>query len=373
MKTVRKSVTALVICVLTVISSLITVSADTTINDTLNTIATDIKYCAVYDMEEQRFLYTKNADTHISIASTTKLMTCLVVLSVFSPDDIIEVGSEINLAKYNSSSSYIRQGDKMRVTALLAALLLPSGNDAAYTAAVNTARQHSGNYSMDNNSAVKYFCNLMVEEAKRLGCENTYFVNPEGWDDPNHYSTVYDMTKIALAAADNAVITSIANIHSNSFYFIEGSAQPGRFWENTNLLLNPGSIYYYEYAHGLKTGSTPNAGNCLVAFAEKDGRRLLVLAYGCPYGKSYETIRFGKVKEIFEYVYSLPSFGDVDENGTITAADARLVLRASVNLEPVTEAISIRGDIERDGILNAADARHILRAAVNLENPSDWK
>ena len=61
------------------------------------------------------------------------------------------------------------------------------------------------------------------------------------------------------------------------------------------------------------------------------------------------------------------------ENGTITAADARLVLRASVNLEPVTEAISIRGDIERDGILNAADARHILRAAVNLENPSDWK
>ena len=178
------------------------------------------------------------------------------------------------------------------------------------------------------------------------------------------------MTKIALAAANNIIITSIANIHQNSFYFIEG--QEGLFWTNTNLLLDPDSKYYYPYAHGLKTGSTPLAGNCLVAFAEKDGRRLLVLAYGCPYGKAYENIRFGKVKEIFELMYSLPTTGDVDENGEITAADARLLLRASVNIEPITPVIRQRGDTDKDGNITASDARHVLRAAVGLEKPSDW-
>ena len=368
MKTVKRSAIALVICVVTILSSLIPASADTLIKTKLDSISSSIRNCAVYDMDEKRFIYTKKADEHIYIASTTKLMTSLVALSVFHPDDVITVGQEVYMAKSGSSLSYISPGHKLQVRTLIAALLLPSGNDAAYTVAVNTAKKHSGNYSMSNTAAVTYFCNLMIEEAKKLGCNNTYFVNPEGWDHQSHYSTIEDMTKIAVAAANNAIIASIANIHSKKFYFYSGE---NITWNNTNKLLDPSSKYYYPYAHGLKTGSTSNAGYCLVAFAEKDGRKLLVMAYGCPFGD--DNTRFGKVKEMFEFAFSLPTTGDVDDSGEITSADARLVLRASVKLETLTPVIRRRGDIDKDGNIASSDARHILRAAVNLESPSFWK
>ena len=214
--------------------------------------------------------------------------------------------------------------------------------------------------------AVTYFCNLMNDAARSLGCNDTYFVNPEGWDNSNHYSTAADMTKIAIAAANNAVISSIANIHANRFTFASGQWID---WVNTNKLLDPESPYYYPYAHGLKTGTTPLAGNCLVAFAEKDGRRLLVLAYGC----ATENDRFGKVREIFELAFSVPVTGDIDCNGIITSADARLALRASVGIEQSTEIIARRGDTDGDGEVTSADARNILRAAVGLDDMSGWK
>ncbi len=365
MKALKKTFVVFAVCFSILFSTLVSASADAQLQQQLDALCSGINACTVYDMSADEMLYGKNENRHIYIASTTKLMTCLIALSVFHPDDVITVGSEINLRKPNSSVSLIQAGHRLKVRTLLAALLLPSGNDAAYTVAVNAARRHSGDSNMDYTRAVTYFCNLMNEEARRLGCNDTYFANPEGWDNPYHYSTASDMTKIAAAAADNAIIASIANIHANRFVFASGEWID---WENTNKLLDPDSPYYYPYAHGLKTGTTPLAGNCLVAFAEKDGRKILVLAYGC----ETDDDRFGRVKEIFELIYSVPVTGDLDRNGEITSADARLALRASVGLKDDVEITKKRGDTDGDGVITSSDARNILRAAVGLDDMSGW-
>ncbi len=353
------------LCLALMSGSLVPAFAMTGFEEKINSYCENINAITVYDMTADKMLFGKNENTHIAIASTTKLITCLVVLDVFQPDDVITVGNEIWMAKPGSSASGIRQAHKFKIRTLLAALLLPSGNDAAYTAAVNAARKHSGQPDMSYEKAVTYFCNLMNEKARELGCNNTYFVNPEGWDNPNHYSTASDMTKIAAVAAGNAIIASIANIHANSFYpeNPEISVYKSYSWKNTNKLIDPASEYYYPYAHGLKTGTTGDAGKCLVAFAEKDGRKLLICAYGC----KEEDDRFGKVRDIFEYVYSAPVLGDADESGVIDASDARMVLRAAVALEEITVSLLTRGDIDKDGELTSADARTILRVAVGLE------
>ena len=366
MKAIKKTCLIFAVCLSIFISTIAPAFAFEAVKPQLDALCSGMKACVVYDMGAEEMLYGKNENQHIYIASTTKLMTCLVLLSLFQPDDVITVGNEVYLRKPNSSVSLIQPGHQLTIRTLLAALLLPSGNDAAYTAAVQTARKHSGDSSMDNSRAVTYFCNLMNEEARRLGCNDTYFVNPEGWDHSSHYSTAADMTKIAVAAANNAVISSIANIHSNRFTFHSGQWID---WQNTNKLLDPESTYYYPWAHGLKTGTTPLAGNCLVAFAEKDGRRILVLAYGC----STENDRFGKVREIFELTFLHPVIGDVDDNEEISATDARLVLRASVGLEEMTAKIKNRGDTDGDDNITSSDARSILRASVGLDDMSGWK
>ncbi|MBQ9946630.1 MAG: D-alanyl-D-alanine carboxypeptidase [Clostridia bacterium] len=366
MKTIIKSCFNIFLCLL--LLSSVVVPAFASVNETekrIAALAENIHAVTVYDLSEDKLIYSKNADEKISVASTTKLVTSLVALDVLGPDRVLTVGTEISLIKPNSSVSFIAKGHRLKLRTLIAAMLLPSGNDAAYTVAVNTARVHSGNNKLSDTEAVKYFCNLMNEYVRTLGCNNTFFVNPEGWDDINHYSTASDMTRVAKAAANNAIIASIANIHSNKFYFTSGE---NITWTNSNLLLNPDSKYYYEYAHGLKTGTTNSAGKCLVAFAEKEKRQLLILAYGA----KTDDDRFGRVRDIFETVYSAPEpvvpfYGDLNKSGDITSEDARLALRAAVGLENKTSEIIKRGDVDRDNDITAADARIILRAAVGLE------
>lgn len=360
MKNTAKTVFAVVLCIIISASFFIPAGALTDFQKNIDTLTSGMNATFVYDMSNGKVIYTKNAKSKISIASTTKLVTSLVALEVMSPDTVITVGNEVYLVKPNSSLSGIYPGHKLKLRTLIAAMLMPSGNDAAYTVAVNAARAHSGNSTMDSADAVRYFCNLMNEYARKAGCTNTFFVNPEGWDNNNHYSTAEDMAKIAVLAANNAIIASTANLHKNYFIFASGH---NITWTNSNELLNPDSKYYYEYAHGLKTGTTYSAGKCLIAYAEKGGRKLLVLAYGC----ATDDDRYARVRDIFEFIYNAPVLGDVDESGTVTAGDARIVLRASVGLEQITPVLKSRGDINKDGNINADDARMILRASVGLE------
>lgn len=158
------------------------------------------KYVVLYDMTSDKILYQKNNTKKCYPASTTKLMTAIVSSSVLRKDEIITVGTELDLVNEGSSTAGLEKGMKLTYEMLLDALMLPSGNDAAYTIAVNTARKYTGNDKLSDKQAVKEFMKLVNEALEDLECKNTHFVTPDGWHDNNHYTTAEDMCRIAAYA-----------------------------------------------------------------------------------------------------------------------------------------------------------------------------
>jgi len=229
---------------------------------------------ALYDVTSNTVLYRKNSEKAMFPASTTKIMTAYVALKYLPSDYRITVGSEITLLAPDSSLAYLNQGFVLTLEDALYALLLPSGNDAAYTIAVNTARYVSKNSMLNDTQAVEYFCGLMNEEAEKAGAYHTHFCNPDGYHDVFHYTTAEDMIRIALLTKEYPLISQIVSAPFRETTLISGET---RYWENGNLLVLSDSQYYVPYARGLKTGFTDEAGYSMVATAEKDGHELIAV------------------------------------------------------------------------------------------------
>ena len=207
-------------------------------------------------------LYDKNKDTKVAPASTTKMITALVVMDYCSMEDVVKVGNEINEVTQDASRAGLYGGDELSVRNLLYGLLLPSGNDAAYVLAAYTGRMLAETYDIPTKEAISLFVGKMNEKAKELGADHTNFVRPDGYDATGQYSTAYDLAIIAKELQKNQVLADIVKtIEWNCVY------EDGRhlFYQNTNLLLNPENPYYNENIIGMKTGSSAEAGNCLVS------------------------------------------------------------------------------------------------------------
>lgn len=217
----------------------------------------------VYDATHDVVLYEKGGESVCYPASLTKMLTGAVALEYLSPDAVLTVGDEIDLKMWDASCAYIQKGSELTVTELLEALLLPSGADAAYCLAVNTARIATENPDLPDEEAVEVFCRYLNETAARIGATHTHFVNPDGYNDNDHYSTPADLVKIAQYAQSFPEMKRIMAQSSTGGY------------RNSNLLLKEDGDYYYSAATGLKTGSTDEAGYCLAASAEKDGVELI--------------------------------------------------------------------------------------------------
>lgn len=228
----------------------------------------------LYDVSSNTVLFSKNKDKISFPASTTKIMTAYIALKYLPEDYIITVGPEITLIKPDSSTAYLSQGNVISLKDALHALMLPSGNDAAYTIAVNTARYVSEDPAMTDEDAVKYFCDLMNETATEIGAENTHFCNPDGYHDLYHYTTAEDLLRIALKSAE---IPLIAEISSAKYHHINIKSGEEFFWSNGNSLIVPDSEYYVPFATGLKTGFTDEAGYCMVATADYNGKKLVAV------------------------------------------------------------------------------------------------
>ena len=153
-----------------------------------------------------------------------------------------------------------------------------SGNDAAYTVAVNVARRVAGDDSLTDREAVDYFCCLMNRFAWEVGARNSNFANPEGWDHEGTYSTVRDLAVIAARAMEVEEIREIASICEKRVYFVSGE---NILWKNYNSLINPWSTWYCERAVGLKTGSTEDAGKCLLSAIEGEDGLYIAVVMGC--------------------------------------------------------------------------------------------
>ncbi len=243
-------------------------------------------------------VFEKDADARRFPASTTKIMTYIITAEHISDfkNTYVTVKDQIlhELDGTGSSTAGLIGGEKLSVYQLLCSLMIPSGNDAALILADYVG---GGNESK--------FVEMMNAKAQELGCSGTHFSNPHGLNDPNHYTTVRDMAKIAKYAMTLQMFNEITNMTGSD------CLGEDRFLITTNYMIDAarGGDYYYEYASGIKTGSTGNdSGYCLVSTASKNGYTYLCVAYGAPYedknGEQYENGAMIDSANLYEWAFN---------------------------------------------------------------------
>ena len=249
---------------------------------------------ACFDVNENRYLFEKNATARIPPASLTKIVTACVALKYADASVVYTVGDELLYVQKDSSLCFIQSGQKVTLYDLLTGMLLASGNDAAYTVAVNVARAVSGN-SLPAGEAIAYFVQLMNDFGVEIGLTNSHFVNPDGWDAENHYMSVHDIVTAAAYAMQLDVFREIVAKPSYFATFVSGQTVQ---WQNSNQMMNTASPFYVEGISGIKTGTTPAAGRCLIAVYHDEARDLIVVSMGNPTDEE----RYFSVREMIDTV-----------------------------------------------------------------------
>lgn len=215
------------------------------------------RYAVVIDRNSKTVLYGKNEMSKTKMASTTKIMTSIVVIENIDLDSIVEISGKA--AGTGGSKLKIKKGDKITVNDLLYGLMLRSGNDAA----VALAEYVGGN--------IENFANLMNRKAQELGLNNTHFVTPHGLDEEMHYTTPYELALLTDYALKNETFSKIVKT-KNCNIIINGES---RSISNTNELL--GNL---NGTYGVKTGFTNGAGRCLVSAIKRGNLDIICVVLG---------------------------------------------------------------------------------------------
>ena len=299
--------------------------------------ATSAKAVAVMHVDTGAMLHAENADAFLPIASTTKIMTALVVLERCALDEAVKILPEDTDAE--GSSMYLEPGKTYTVRELLYGLMLASGNDAALALA-----RHCG-------GTVEGFVELMNAKAADLGLKQTHFCNPNGLDAPGHGSTARELAKLACAAMENADFRKIVgtnDITINNLTYV-----------NHNKLLRT-----YDGCTGVKTGYTESAGRILVSCAEREGMRIVCVTLSDPDDWADHTALLDWAFDHWEYrevtaTYELAVLSGTAETITAEAEPVRLLL-------PAGEAPSLRAELPRFVFapLRAGEAIGTLTAAA---------
>ena len=289
------------------------------------------------ELTTRTVLTESNADKRMPMASTTKIMTAIIIAEDCNLDEEIIVPDAA--VGVEGSSVYLKKDERIDVRDLLYGLMLRSGNDSAVALAIH----HSG--------SVENFVTVMNERAKRIGADNTNFKNPSGLPDDEHYTTARDLCNIACYAMNNEIFREVVSSKSHVGKF--------RSFENKNKML-----YRYEGANGVKTGYTLKAGRCLVSSAERDGMDVVTVVLNCY--DMYE--RSSAILDQCFYAYKLL---ELNEN-TVFMSDRvlcklsktqNLVVKNTESLQiriksTVTEKKIKKGD--RVGILEIYDANGLI-------------
>lgn len=256
------------------------------------------------DATTGQILYEKNSHERMYPASTTKLMTAMLVLETCGLDDTVTITEE---AVSNVPETYmdadLQVGETFTVDELLQILLIPSANDAANALACHVS------------GSIGQFADLMNNKAISLGATDTHFVNPSGIHDENHYSTAYDMCIIGQYANSFSRIREIAMQKECELPNLPDGRE--RKFTTTNTLLMDDHDSYYPYATGLKTGFTNAAKSCIVAKASKDGRDLICVILGGDKTDNNTNGRDEDCKKLFEYGFNNFEFRNLTEKDSI--------------------------------------------------------
>ena len=237
------------------LSDLSTIQSSNSENITEPTI--NSRAAIVYERSSGKILYGKEENEKRKMASTTKIMTAIVVLENTNLDDIVTISSKA--AGTGGSRLGLHKDDKISIRDLLYGLLLCSGNDAA----VALAEHVSGDLSN--------FANMMNSKATSLGLSSTHFVTPHGLDDDNHYTTAYELALITNYALKNDVF---ANLVKTKTYTISINNHPKTLSNTNELLGNLDGVY------GVKTGFTNGANRCLVTAVKRDNMDIICIVLG---------------------------------------------------------------------------------------------
>lgn len=217
-------------------------------------ITLNSRIAIAYDRDSNKTIWGKNENKRTAMASTTKIMTAIIVAEKSNLEDVVTVSAKA--AGTGGSRLGLKKGDKVSMKDLLYGLMLKSGNDAAVAIAEHIAGSVDG------------FALLMNEKAQELNLKDTHFVTPHGLDDPDHYTTAYELAQITDYALKNEII---AKVVATKFYTVSINGYP-KDLSNTNELLG-----ILSGVNGVKTGFTNNAGRCLVTSVDRNGFNIITI------------------------------------------------------------------------------------------------
>ena len=388
------AISALLMSMVVIASSVISAGA---VKNTIDfDTKTDILY--LFNLDTDTVVYSKNSDKKCYPASTTKIMTYIITTEKVKnlEDTKVKIKKDVlnELAGTDSSLSGLEAyiDEELSVFQLLHCMMVSSGNDAALVLA-----------DYVSNGDVDAFIKLMNEKAKALGCKNTNFKNPHGLHDKDQYTTAEDMLKIARYAMTTPYFTDVTN---TAEYYIDGEEEEPLV--NTNKMINPDEEeYYYKYAKGIKTGTTDEAGHCLVSTALKDDVAYMCIAYNAPcydddgneletnyaileskklYEWAYENVAMRTVIGKDEKVCSINvNYGDNAENvDLVPEFEYSTMLAKDVNDKDITIKTkcqdNIDAPIEKGTVLGTATVSYkgeeltkVNLVAAETVEKSDWK
>ena len=247
------------------------------------------------DGSNNRVLYEENGYKRMSMASTTKIMTCIVTLENAKLEDIVEVSSYA--ARMPDVQLNINTGEQYYLKDMLHSLMLESHNDVAVAIA-----EHVG-------GSVEGFATMMNDKARELGCENTNFVTPNGLDAEGHYTTARDLAVIASYAVKNPQFIEITNTSSYSFREIK----KGRGFTVTN---KNKFLYMMDGAIGVKTGFTGDAGYCFVGAVKRQESYFVSVVLGCGWPPN-KSLKWSDTKKLMSYGVTNYKQRQIFENTTL--------------------------------------------------------
>ncbi|MFH0937128.1 MAG: D-alanyl-D-alanine carboxypeptidase family protein [Candidatus Daviesbacteria bacterium] len=228
----------------------------------------------VQDLDSGTLLLVKDASKKVPIASTTKIMTAWVATKYFKPNDVLKVP---DLSGISGSTMGLKTGEELTFRSVLYGMLLNSGNDAAYTIAANFP------------GGISAFIAKMNQEAQNLNLADTHFDNPAGFDSNNHYSSAFDLAKIAAKASTDYQIARVVATKETTVASLDKTVI--HQLKNLNKLLDEPGVM------GIKTGTTPAAKENLVALIERDGHKILTVVLG-------SEDRFGETEKLVDWTYA---------------------------------------------------------------------
>jgi len=236
---------------------------------------------AAIDLKTGRLLFGVNERVRRFPASTVKMMTALVALQHLRPDAVLTVPNGVAsvTTAVGGSAMGLQPGETLTVRELLFGLLMVSAGDAAYTLALATAGTQAA------------FVRLMNAEAQRLDMRDTLFTDPEGYDDPGEHSTALDLATLARYLLTHQPLAA-SIVATRDHLIAAGSGHPAFQLHNLNQLLGT-----YPGAFGVKTGTTPDAGQNLVAGAQRSGRRIVLVVLG-------STDRYADAVAVLDYLFA---------------------------------------------------------------------